>query len=108
MSKSRDIAFCAAATLGALPVPAQAQPYGPGMMGGWGYGEYGAIHMIIWVVILIAIIAGIVWLVRSMAVPGIDRLPPRRSSGLDVLEERYARGEINRDEYLQKKKDITG
>jgi CRP/FNR family transcriptional regulator, dissimilatory nitrate respiration regulator len=26
-----------------------------------------------------------------------------RSSGLDVLEERYARGEINRDEYLQKK-----
>ena len=32
----------------------------------------------------------------------------RRQPGLDVLEERYARGEINRDEYLQKKKDITG
>jgi uncharacterized membrane protein len=25
-----------------------------------------------------------------------------------VLEERYARGEINRDEYLQKKRDILG
>ena len=32
----------------------------------------------------------------------------RRPSGLDILEERYARGEINRDEYLEKKRDITG
>jgi len=86
--------------------------YGPnwGMMGGdWSYGAYGAIHMIIWLAILIAIIAGVVWLVRSMAAPAAHHsLPPRRSAGLDVLEERYARGEINRDEYLQKKKDITG
>jgi len=46
------------------------------------------------------------------AVCGVEHhrrgLPPRRSPGLDVLEERYARGEINRDEYLQKKKDIEG
>ena len=31
----------------------------------------------------------------------------RGSSGLEVLEERYARGEIDRDEYLRKKHDIT-
>ena len=81
--------------------------YGPqwGMMGGYGYG-YGLIHIIVWVVILIVIIAVVVWLVRSMASPGVHHLPPRRSTGLDVLEERYARGEIDRDEYLQKKKDI--
>jgi uncharacterized membrane protein len=30
------------------------------------------------------------------------------SSALDVLEQRYARGEIGRDEYLQKKNDILG
>jgi putative membrane protein len=88
--------------------------YGPGwgMMGGWGgYGGYGygIFGMIIWVVILIAVVALVVWLVRSLAGPGMHHLPPpRRSSGLDVLEERYARGEINRDEYLQKKKDIMG
>jgi putative membrane protein len=85
--------------------------YGPqwGMMGGYGYGGYGfgIIHMIFWVIILIAIVAGVVWLVRSMA----GAAPPaggRRSVGLDLLEERYARGEINRDEYLQKKRDILG
>jgi putative membrane protein len=31
----------------------------------------------------------------------------RSSPGLNILEERYARGEINRDEYLQKKHDIV-
>ena len=85
--------------------------YGPhwGMMGGWGYGYgYGLAHMIIWVVILIAIIVGIIWLVRSFAASDGRHALPRRSAGLDLLEERYARGEINRDEYLQKKRDISG
>jgi len=84
--------------------------YGPqwGMMGSWGGYGFGLIHMVVWVVILIAIIVGVVWLVRSMAAQGGHQLPSRRSPGLDVLEERYARGEINREEYLQKKRDITG
>ena len=79
--------------------------YGPqwGMMGG-----YGGFGMIIWIIILIAIIALVAWLVRSQTSSSMHHLPPSRSSGLDVLEERYARGEINRDEYLQKKKDIGG
>jgi putative membrane protein len=86
--------------------------YGPewGMMGGWGgYGWMGAIHVIFWVLILVLIIAVIVWFFRSgfQAAPPSARLE-RRSPGLDVLEERYARGEINRDEYLQKRRDITG
>jgi putative membrane protein len=79
-----------------------------GMMGGWGYG-FGLAHTIVWIVILIGIVALAVWLVRSLAgVPGHRLASPLRSAGLDVLEERYARGEINRDEYLQKKKDIGG
>ncbi len=89
--------------------------YGPqwGAMGGYGYGGYGfgLIHMIFWAVLLIAVVVAVVWMVRSMMAGGTATgshapPPPRRSLGLDVLEERYARGEINRDEYLQKKRDI--
>ena len=31
-----------------------------------------------------------------------------RKEALDILEGRYARGEIQRDEYLQKKQDLGG
>jgi putative membrane protein len=85
--------------------------YGPhsGMMyGGYGYG-YGVLHMVFWAVILIGIIVGIVWMVRTMmASAGTRGASAPRSAGLAVLEERYARGEINRDEYLQKKGDLHG
>ena len=86
--------------------------YGPdwGMMGGWsGWGWTGPFHMIGWLLILVLIIAAVAWVVRSATYGGIHpSRADRRSSGLDVLEERYARGEINRDEYLQKKRDIVG
>ena len=85
--------------------------YGPGygMMGGWGGDAWwGPLMMIIWLLILFALIAGVVWLVRSASHGGGGRLHlARRSPGLEVLEERYARGEINRDEYMQKKRDIV-
>jgi len=85
---------------------------GPGMMGGgwggYGYG-YGLIHMIVPVVIFIGILALVVWLVRSVAGASIHHLSSaQRPGGLDVLEERYARGDINRDDFLQKKRDISG
>ena len=34
--------------------------------------------------------------------------PSSRKEALDILEARYARGEIQRDEYLQKKQDLGG
>ncbi len=81
--------------------------YGPhwGMMG---WGLFGLFHLISWIIILGVIIAGVSWLMRTMPPPGAHHSLVRRSSGLDVLEERYARGEINREEYLQKKQDLSG
>jgi putative membrane protein len=91
---------------------ANAQPFGGwGMMGygPGGNGEWGPIGMIIWILFLVLIIAAVVWFVRAMTQSGQQpSMLGRRSSGLDVLEERYARGEINRDEYLEKKHDIGG
>jgi putative membrane protein len=72
------------------------------MMDGLGMG----FGFIFWLVILAVVVAGIVWFVRSQQYN--QRSPERRSTALDVLEERYARGDITREEYLQKKRDITG
>jgi putative membrane protein len=85
--------------------------YGPdwGMMGGWGGWWMGPFFMtIVWVVVLALAIAAAVWFVRSTTHANLHQPRLARSRGLEVLEERYARGEINRDEYLQKKADILG
>ena len=80
-----------------------------GMMGGWGGGAFG---MVIWPLVIVALVVGVIWFMRSPSYSGYSgagRLQrPRRSSGLDILEERYARGEINRDEFLQKKQEMSG
>ena len=74
---------------------------GPGsMMMGW----MAPVGMVIWFLILGLIVAGIVWLFRTLTRQ--SSATGRRSSSLDVLEERYARGEIGRDEYLEKRRDI--
>lgn len=85
-----------------------------GMMGGWdGSGWLWPFHFLIPLLFLAIVIAVIVLAVRYAMGWGGHPIGPgygieRRSSALDVLEERYARGEINRDEYLEKKRDITG
>jgi putative membrane protein len=80
----------------------------------WGYdhgwmmnGEGMGFGFILWLVILAVIIASVVWFVRSQLLAGSQRSLERHSPALEALEERYARGEINREEYLQKKRDIT-
>lgn len=86
--------------------------YGPdwGYMGYGGWGWFGVLHMIIWLLILALLIAAIVWFARTMTQRSSEtpQAAARRPPGLDILEERYARGEINRDEYLQKRRDILG
>ncbi|HUW80083.1 MAG TPA: SHOCT domain-containing protein [Acidocella sp.] len=84
--------------------------YGPGMMGGWGggYGGGGGIMMIFGAVIIVALL---VFIFRALAWTAHAPHQPMShsratSAGLHALDERYARGEINREEYLQKKRDI--
>jgi putative membrane protein len=75
-----------------------------------GYGGMGwmPIMGIFWLIVLGLIVAALMGAFRVSE--GADRRNrgERRSSGLAILEERYARGEINREEYLQKKQDILG
>lgn len=71
---------------------------GPDMMGGFSWGWYMPIFMVLfWVMIIWAIVA----LVRGTARPGGET-----ESALEVLRKRYARGEIDKEEYEGKKKDL--
>jgi putative membrane protein len=64
---------------------------------------FGAILLLILVVVI-----GVMWLVYALAAARTQNQLGQRSPGLDVLEQRYARGEISRDEYLEKKRDMGG
>lgn len=80
---------------------------GPGMMDGWGMGWFGGIFMIvIWVLVIVGLVFLIKWLVQSTKG---DSEPAQGGSSraLDILKERYARGEIDRQEFEEKKRDLS-
>jgi putative membrane protein len=79
---------------------------GWGMMGD-GYGSMGGFSMVFWLLALVLLAGAAIWFMRSSPSIGLGRRgATASSSGLDLLEQRYARGEVNREEYLQKKGDL--
>ncbi len=79
--------------------------------GGYMFGNYGGaggvIHVFLWLLILAAIVAVTLFIARSFGRGGPSKGEGSGSSAIDQLDERYARGEIDREEYLQRKKDIV-
>jgi hypothetical protein len=67
--------------------------WGPGI--GWVYG-------LLWVAFWVVLIAVAVLLLRR-ELPNL-RLPDHRPPALRILEERYARGEISREEFLERRR----
>jgi putative membrane protein len=79
---------------------------GPGMMGAWGMGWFGGIFMMIfWVLILVGLIFLIKWLIQSTNRAKSDTGSGNRA--LEILKERYARGEIDTSEFEEKKKVVA-
>ncbi len=76
------------------------------MMGGWGMGGFGMIFMIIfWGLIITGIVLLIRWLIQTTSSRGQSAVGTG-SKAMDILEERYAGGEITRDEFESMKRDI--
>ncbi len=68
-------------------------------MGGWGWAN----AVFVWLFMALVIVL-IVWLIWTLA-RRPDAPAPRRSA-LAMLDERYAKGEIERDDYLARKSDL--
>jgi putative membrane protein len=83
--------------------------YGPRMMwwdGGWTMMFFGPLFMI---VTLAALVAAIVFLVRWFGggFPGSVALLPSSKSPLDILKERFARGEIDKTEFEERRRVLA-
>jgi len=76
------------------------------MMHGFGFGIGGFLGMIlIWGLLII----GSVWLIRALFSGGFNkslRETDREDQAIDILNKRYARGELKREEYETMKKDL--
>lgn len=113
----RNIVLSAVSLLSALPLAdAFAQqppgpenyPYGPHMMG-WGSGWYGMIFGPIFMILMLAgVIAVTALLLRWLGGPWHGTQAPHSTqsgrTALDILKERYARGEIDKDEFEERRR----
>ena len=70
-----------------------------GMWGAWGLGMM-LMMLVFWAAVIVGIVLAIRWLV------GQGRLGRPHDAALDILRQRYARGEINKDEFEAKRRDL--
>ena len=79
---------------------------GHGMMGGWGMGWLSMVFMIIlWVLVIVGLVFLIKWVIQTTK--GEKTIVGASSTrATDILKERYARGEINKEEFEKMKRDL--
>ncbi len=88
---------------------AYAQYYGPSHMWGgeWGWGHmiFGSLAMVLlWGGIILLIVLVVRWLGAGW---GGQHIPPPGKTALDILKERFARGEIDKDEFEERKRLLS-
>ncbi len=75
-----------------------------GWGGGWSGGSmFGIVHLLWWVLLIVAIVLVARWLIDGARSPGRANDDNR---ALSILKERYARGEIDKAEFDARKRDI--
>jgi putative membrane protein len=76
-----------------------------------GYGGFGAGAMgfgAVWMIVFwVLVIAGVALLVRQLfSSPPVGRIEGGPQTPRDILGERYARGEINKEEFERKRRNL--
>jgi putative membrane protein len=69
------------------------------------FGEHGWGMGLGWIIGLAALVL-IIWLIVKIANQNDSQRQLGGKSALDILKERYARGEISKEEYKEKRNDI--
>ncbi len=95
----------ATSTLGAwlLSVPpawAQEAPYRMyGWHGGWGMMLFGPLFMLL---LVVGVVALVIWALRQHG--GVAPSAPPGRNAVDILKERFARGEIDKEEFEERRR----
>lgn len=76
--------------------------YGPMMWGGWGWFPGMMIGPLMMLIVIGGTVALIVWLLRGVV--RIEHHGHHSRAALDILEQRFARGEIDKTEFEDKRK----
>jgi putative membrane protein len=112
---SKSMVAAAGAAVALVPVWVWAQApsdperygYGPHMMG-WGGGWYGMIFGPLFMILVLAVVIAIaVLLVRWLGGPWhgpASHQSPTGRAPLDILKERFARGEIDKEEFEERRR----
>lgn len=93
------------AIFGALAFSTWGGPYGDGSYGMMGGGNWG------WAALLMGIPAAILIVILVVVLMGIREPVPNpapTTTPLEILDVRYARSEISREDYLRIRSDLTG
>lgn len=72
--------------------------------GGWHWMFFGPVAMIVFIAVAVAVV---VMIVRWLAGPTHRYLPPHAPTGkqpIDILKERYAKGEIDKEEFEERRR----
>jgi putative membrane protein len=82
------------------------------MMGlGWSNmtGSWGGFSLLGWLVMFLfwlLVVLGVVALIRCLSRSELEGKNKKEKTPLDILKERYASGEISKEEFEEKKKDL--
>jgi putative membrane protein len=85
---------------------------GPGMwgyggrMGGWGWGAGMGLWMLAAIIFWGAIIGSVVLLIRAVVRGGFRA--DRRETPMEILDRRFAAGELNQEQYEQMRRALLG
>ena len=75
-----------------------------GIMGGSDFGVFGMFFGFLFMLLfIVGSILLVVWIVKQFA-PGATSAPPSTSNALEILKERFAKGEITKEEFAEMKK----
>ena len=75
------------------------------MMYGWGVGGGGWLWALAGLLLLVVLVVFVVWAVSNVS--HSNRGPDeRRSQALDILRDRYARGEITKEQFEEAKRTL--